>query len=129
MSAGPQGTVLYDAACGLCRRLARRWTPALERYGFTVAPLQSPWVPSRTGLDEHEPVAEIRLIRVDGELISGPDVYRAIMRRIWWAYPGYLLSLAPGLRRLFDWTYRTVARHRGAISASCGLSVSDDAAG
>ena len=36
------------------------------------------------------------------------------MRRIWWAYPLYLLSAAPLLSRVFDWAYRTFAinRHR-----------------
>jgi hypothetical protein len=48
-------------------------------------------------------------------------VYRYVMRRIWWAYPLYLLSMVPGLSRVFDWSYRTFARNRTVISASCDL--------
>jgi predicted DCC family thiol-disulfide oxidoreductase YuxK len=123
----PRGFVLYDASCGICRRLASAWTPTLQRYGFTVAPLQSPWVPSRTGLAQAELLNEVRLLQPDGRLTSGPDVYRYLMRRIWWAYPGYLLSLAPGFRAVFDWAYRAFARHRATFSARCGLEAAPDA--
>jgi hypothetical protein len=98
----------------------------LQRHGFAVAPLQSPWVPSRTGLTDADLLDDVRLLQPDGRLTSGPDVYRYILRRIWWAYPGYLLSLAPGFRQLFDWKYRTFARHRGTFSASCGLESRSD---
>jgi len=43
------------------------------------------------------------------------------MRRIWWAYPLYLLSCAPILRQIFDRSYRTFATHRFRISAALGL--------
>jgi predicted DCC family thiol-disulfide oxidoreductase YuxK len=122
----PQGSILYDASCGICRRWVSSWTPTLRRYGFTVAPLQDPWVASRTGLTDGELLDDVRLLHPDGRLTSGPDVYRYVLRRIWWAYPGYLLSLTPGVRRLFDWAYRTFARHRGAFSASCGLASPSD---
>jgi hypothetical protein len=54
-------------------------------------------------------------------MLSGAEVYRYLMRRIWWAYPFYLLSKLPGLSLLFDWAYRSFARHRMHISATCGL--------
>jgi hypothetical protein len=76
----------------------------------------------RTGLSPAELLRDVRLLRPDGQLTSGPDVYRYIMRRIWWAYPAYLVSRAPVLRRLFDWGYRSVARHRQVISRRCGLA-------
>ncbi len=43
------------------------------------------------------------------------------MRRIWWAYPLYLLSVAPLLRQAFDWGYRTFAENRYRISGACRL--------
>ncbi len=43
------------------------------------------------------------------------------MRRLWWAYPLYLLSSVPGLSRIFDWGYRAFARNRRVISPSCEL--------
>lgn len=115
------GWVLYDGECGICSRWVTAWTPTLERYGLTVAPLQSSWVLEQTGLTRGDLLNDIRLLQPDGQLYSGADVYRYLMRRIWWAYPLYLLSITPGLRSAFDWAYRTFARHRTLISASCGL--------
>jgi hypothetical protein len=43
------------------------------------------------------------------------------MRRLWWANPLYLLSIAPGLRQLFDLGYRALADNRSRIAAVCGL--------
>jgi hypothetical protein len=86
-----------------------------------VAPLQSSWVPEQTGLPLGTLLTDIRLLHPDGTLTSGPDVYRYVMRRLWWGYPIFLLSNVPGLRKLFDWSYRTFARHRKEISTSCGI--------
>src|SRR5688572_16923122 len=97
-----EGWVLYDAACGICSRWVPSWGPTLQRLGLGVAPLQSPWVEDRTGLAAAELLSDLRLLRPDGRLISGAEVYRFIMRRLWWAYPLYLLSEVPGLRSLFD---------------------------
>lgn len=115
------GWVLYDADCGVCSRWVPAWAPWLERSGLTIAPLQSSWVPDRTGLTPGDLLSDIRLLELDGTLYSGADVYRYLMRRIWWGYPLYLLSRTPGFRQLFNWAYRTFARHRMRISASCSL--------
>jgi predicted DCC family thiol-disulfide oxidoreductase YuxK len=115
------GWVLYDADCGVCTRLASFWGPTLARLGLATAPLQSQWVSERTGLALADLLTDVRLLETDGTLISGPNVYRYVMRRLWWAYPLFLLSKAPGLSRVFDWGYRAFARHRTRISATCGL--------
>jgi predicted DCC family thiol-disulfide oxidoreductase YuxK len=116
-----EGWVLFDGACGICSRWVPFWQPTLRRRGFEIAPLQSAWVRERTGLSANELTRDFRLLCPDGRLLSGADVYRYLMRRIWWAYPLYLLSELPGLRRLFDWGYRTFARHRFRVSGACGL--------
>lgn len=115
------GWVLYDAECGVCRRWVPSWAPWLERLGLAVAPLQTGWVAERTGLSRAELLQDIRLLEHGGRLHSGADVYRYLMRRTRWAYPLYLLSLAPGFRLVFDFTYRMFARHRMRIAGSCGL--------
>ncbi|MBA3445164.1 MAG: DUF393 domain-containing protein [Gemmatimonadales bacterium] len=115
------GWVLYDADCAVCTRLARSWTTTFARLGLSVAPLQSPWVSERTGLSGRELLSNIRLLENDGSLFSGPEVYRYVMRRLWWTYPLYLLSRVPGLSRVFDWSYRTFARNRRVVSAGCDL--------
>lgn len=117
----PAGWVLYDGACGVCSRWVTSWGPTLRRRGLAIAPLQSPWVQERTGLPPSDLLSNIRLLQPDGQLLTGPEVYRYLLRRIWWTYPVYLLSKVPGLNYLFDWGYRTFARHRTRISATCGI--------
>jgi predicted DCC family thiol-disulfide oxidoreductase YuxK len=125
MSIGPgaehpaNGWVLYDGACGVCSHWVPRYGALLARLGLAVAPIQSPWVEERTGLKPDVLLTDLRLLHSDGSITSGAEVYRYVMRRIWWAYPLYLLSVVPGLRNAFDWGYRTFARHRMRISASC----------
>ena len=114
------GWVLYDGDCGVCSRWVTSWGPTLQRRGLAIAPLQSAWVQVRTGLLPADLVSDIRLLQPNGQLLAGPEVYRYLMRRIWWTYPLYLLSRLPGLDRLFDQAYRTFARHRMRISAGCG---------
>lgn len=116
-----QGWVLYDGNCGICTRLARFWEPTLQRLGLSIAPLQSPWVQERTGLELDALLSDVRLLHPNGRLISGPDVYRHVMRQMWLTYPLYLLSVTPGLSRMFDWSYRAFARNRTRISNACGL--------
>ena len=117
----PAGWVLYDGDCGVCSRWVSSWGPTLQRRGLAIAPLQSAWVQDRTGLSPADLLSDIRLLQPSGQLLSGAEVYRYMMRRIWWTYPLYLLSKVPGLSQLFEWAYRTFARHRMRISAGCDL--------
>jgi hypothetical protein len=94
----------------------------LRRRGFDIAPLQADWVREKLQLSEVELLRDLRLLLADGGQICGADVYRYAMRRIWWAWPGYLFSITPGLRSLFDWGYRTFAVNRFRVSSACGLA-------
>ena len=49
------------------------------------------------------------------------DVYRYVMKRIWWAYPFYIVAVLPGSRQIFDWCYRTFATNRYRVSNACRL--------
>jgi uncharacterized protein YqjF (DUF2071 family)/predicted DCC family thiol-disulfide oxidoreductase YuxK len=118
----PEGWVLYDGSCGVCARWVPFWMPTLARLGLAVAPLQAPWVVERLGLSPGVALTDIRLLLRDGRQLQGADVYRYAMRRLWWAYPFYLLAVTPGLRGLFDRAYRAFADHRFRISAACGLA-------
>ena len=117
----PVGWVLYDGRCGFCSRWVPFWEATLRARGFRIAPLQSDWVKARLALPKEELEEDLRLLLYDGRQIRGADVYRHVMRRIWWAYPLYLLSIAPVLRSVFDLAYRTFASNRYRISHSCGL--------
>jgi predicted DCC family thiol-disulfide oxidoreductase YuxK len=116
-----RGWVLYDDACGFCRRWVPFWERTLSRRGFAIAPLQSEWVALRIDLPRAELVSDLGLLLADGTLVRGADVYRHVMRRIWWARPLHLLSIAPGLRRVFDRCYRAFADNRHRISRACRL--------
>jgi predicted DCC family thiol-disulfide oxidoreductase YuxK len=117
----PKGWVLYDGSCGLCSRWVPFWLPTLRKRGFEVAPLQTPWVRERLHLTESSLLEDIRLLLADGSQVRGPEVYRYFLKRIWWTYPLYLLSLIPGLRGLFNWSYRTFAKNRFRFSKACGV--------
>ncbi len=123
---GPKGWVLYDDSCGFCRQWVPFWADTLRKRGFAIAPLQSEWVVERVDVPPEELLFDLRLLLADGRLVRGADVYRHVMRRIWWAYPLYLLSVAPLLRRVFDWGYRTFANNRYHFSHVCGLPAPSD---
>jgi predicted DCC family thiol-disulfide oxidoreductase YuxK len=122
-NANPRGWVLYDDSCGFCRRWVPFWSRALRRRGFEIAPLQAAWVRERLRLSSDVLLQDLRLLLSDNTQLSGADVYRYLMRRIWWAYPLFLLSCTPGLRQVFDWGYQTFARNRFGVSRACGFSV------
>lgn len=115
------GWILYDDSCGFCQRWIPFWQSALQRRGFSVAPLQADWVRAKFQLSESELLQDLRLLLADGSQIRGADVYRYATRRIWWAWPVYLFSITPGLRNVFDWGYRTFAANRFRVSSACGL--------
>jgi len=116
-----QGWVLYDDACGFCSRWVGFWAETLRRRGFETAPLQAPWVRERIGSAPERLLDDLRLLREDGTVIDGADVYRFVMRRIWWAYPVYVSSTLPILHTVFDRTYAMFKRNRYRISRSCSL--------
>jgi predicted DCC family thiol-disulfide oxidoreductase YuxK len=117
----PIGWVVYVERCGLCSRWVPFWAPTLAPLGLTVTPQQAPWVASRLALAPESVLTDILLLFNDGRKLAGADVYRYVMRRLWWANPLYLLSIGPGLRQLFDLGYRVFADNRSRITAVCGL--------
>ena len=118
----PQGWVLYDDSCGFCRRWIPFWAATLRRRGYDIVPLQSSWVRRQLRLSDQALLQDLRLLLSDGTQVQGADVYRHVMKRIWWAYPLFLLASAPVLRRLFDLSYRTFAINRFRFSRACRLA-------
>lgn len=113
--------MLYDAECGVCSRWVPFWAPTLARLGLGVASLQEPWVAAQLHAPREALLRDIRLLLADGQPIEGADVYRYVMRRLWWAYLLYVIAVAPGGRQLFDRAYRAFADRRLRISAACRL--------
>ena len=117
----PAGWVLYDDSCGFCRRWVPFWAATLSKRGFAIAPLQSEWVVKRLNSPSDDLLSDLRILLADGREVRGADVYRYAMRRIWWAYPFYLLSIMPLLRAIFDWSYRAFANNRYHLSRVCRM--------
>lgn len=115
------GWVLFDGSCGFCNSWVLTWEKTLRKVGFGIATLQSDWVVEKIKLPADQLTYNIRLLFKDGTHIEGADVYRHVMKRIWWTRPFYLLSITPGLSAVFDWAYREFANHRHRISHTCGL--------
>jgi predicted DCC family thiol-disulfide oxidoreductase YuxK len=76
--------------------------------------------------DEDDLLRDLRVLLDGGGDLRGANAYRYVMRRIWWAYPLYLLSVTPLLRHLFDSTYRAFADNRYHFSRSCPLPARDE---
>ena len=121
MEAKEQGCVLYDEECGVCRAAVPFFGETLRKRGFTFAALQSEWVRKRIEIPQDGELHYIRLLLPDGRQILGADVYRYVMRRVWWSWPIYLLSVVPLLRLVFDWGYRMFANNRYWVARMCGL--------
>jgi len=122
----PKGWVLYDGSCGFCSRWVSFWENTLKKRGFCIAPLQSDWAGKKLHLSDKELASDFRLLLADGEQLAGAAAYRYLMRRIWWVTPLYLLSILPGLRTLFDASYRAFADNRYFISRACHFPAIDE---
>jgi len=94
----------------------------VRRRGFEIATLQADWVRQKLQLNENDLLQDLCLLLASGEQIRGADAYRYAMKRIWWAYPAYLFSIAPLGKTIFDWSYRKFATHRYQISRACKLN-------
>jgi predicted DCC family thiol-disulfide oxidoreductase YuxK len=120
-SAPREGWLLFDDSCGVCRTWINRVQGIVRRRGFEIAPLQADWVARQLDLAPEQRLHDFRLLLPSGQQKVGADAYRYVMRRIWWAYPLYLMSIMPIGRGIFDWSYRTFARNRHKISKTCRL--------
>jgi len=120
-----KGWVLYDGSCGFCSRWVPFWENTLKTRGFHIAPLQAGWVAEKLHLSQDDLVADLRLLLTTGEQMRGAEVYRYLMRRIWWAMPLYLLSILPVFRTLFDAGYRAFADNRYFVSRACHFPAID----
>ena len=115
--------VLYDADCGLCSRMARRFAGILIRRRLELLPLQTPWVREQLALSEPELLAEMRLLLPDGKVFGGADAVMEISRRVWWARPLLFLGNLPPGRTLLRVGYRWIARRRSCVNKTCAVPV------
>ena len=116
------GWVLYDDSCGMCRIWVPRWKSLLHKRHLDIAGLQEGWVAAYGGISDEEKMRDVQLLFRDGRRLSGAAVYRFVMKRTWWLWPLWVLSMIPIGKQLFNYGYRTVADNRHKISQTCHLS-------
>ena len=121
----PAGWVVYDGACGVCSRLARRFRRMLERRGFALVPLQAPWMSSRLrfsyGIPLEKLLDEMRVLTADGRALGGADAVLFLARRVWWTWPLAALGALPPVRALLHRAYRWFAARRHRFSDACAI--------
>ncbi len=113
------GQVLYDASCSLCIRLARRFRGVLRRRRVELRPLQTPGTAGTLGIGAEDLLREMRFVTDKGEVFGGADAIAQLARRIWWAWPLFVVSRLPGLQRAMAFGYRWVAGRRSCASGAC----------
>ncbi len=116
-----RGWVFYDGECSLCLATVARFAPLLRRHQFDLAPLQTPWVQQRLGLNANEPLAEMKLLAADEQIYGGADALLQIAKKIWWAWPLFALAQIPGVTPLFHLLYRWVAANRTCVGNVCQM--------
>jgi alginate O-acetyltransferase complex protein AlgI len=113
--------VLFDGTCALCTASARFFHYTLNRHGFALAPLQTPWVRERLGLREGQPPVEMRLLLANGEAPGGADAILEIARRFWWGWPLFFFAKLPGIKPMLRAGYRAIAANRYCTNGICNL--------
>src|SRR5437870_3690201 len=94
-------TLLYDSECAMCRKWAARFQSTLRQRGVAVRPL-----PTDRAWDE------MKLRTNAGQTWGGADAAMELARRIWWAWPVWVLSRLPGAMPKMRRAYRWVAERR-----------------
>lgn len=116
-----KGWVLFDDDCGICRRLVPFWQKTFTRLNLKTIPLQTPWVKEALQISDSELLVDFRLLLQNGLVIENADVYRYVLKHVWWGKPLYPFTKVPGLAWFFDRAYLSFANNRYKIAKVCGL--------
>lgn len=117
-----RGWLFFDAECGFCTRFARWLAPILLRRGLGTAALQDARVGALLGMSRPESLRELRFVLSNGRQYGGADAVLAIAREIWWVRPVVWLSLIPGMVKLMQTGYRSIAAHRNCAAVECAVA-------
>ena len=111
--------IYYDDECRFCRDMLRRFGRTLARRRFTFVPLQSPGAARVLRVSDEHLLDEMKVRLDDGSVFGGASALAAIARRIWWAWPLWVLSRVPGAMLVLDAAYRRIARNRHCLNGAC----------
>jgi predicted DCC family thiol-disulfide oxidoreductase YuxK len=107
----PRHLLLYDGACGLCRR-ATAWARRHDRAGrLEAVPYQDAPSPPMTPALREASARAVHVITTDGRILRAGRATLFVLREVGWPRTARLLSLPP-----FVWgvelAYHLVARNR-----------------
>lgn len=117
-----QGWVCYDSDCPFCVNLAGRAHLRLIGKGFTLVPLQSPWVSQKIGLTGQPLLTEMKVITPCGQMLGGAAALLHLARFFWWGRPLAVLGRVPLIYRLLARGYSWIAANRYCFGGSCSLA-------
>jgi predicted DCC family thiol-disulfide oxidoreductase YuxK len=111
MSAAAHPILVFDGDCGFCTTVARHFERR-SRATITIVPWQRADL-SLFGLTPHRAAEQVYLVR-DRQLFAGAECFAELMniQGDWFHRTVARIMRAPGLRRVFAWGYRIVARNR-----------------
>jgi predicted DCC family thiol-disulfide oxidoreductase YuxK len=117
-------TIIFDGACGFCRRMVGALALRDTARRFAFVPLSDPTIAARwPGLDQAALSNAMHLMLPDGRVLAGADALPEILRRLpRWRRVAWVLSL-PGALPVARRVYTVVARNRhrlGCKTSSCG---------
>ena len=112
------GWLFYDGQCDMCLAFVHRLEPILKARNMGLAPLQTPWVQKRIGLEPEQLLTEMRVLTPDGRIIGGANALLYLAKQIWWARPVYYAALLPGMGWLLGFVYRRIAAKRRCVTYS-----------
>jgi predicted DCC family thiol-disulfide oxidoreductase YuxK len=117
----PTGWIYFDAECRFCVAHRRRWGRIFERRGFLRVPLQTPGAAERLGVTPERLMAEMWVLPAGAPPLSGMDAWIGLMRHVWWLRPFSEALGLPGLKRLAQTAYRSIARNRYCLAGQCRI--------
>ncbi|MHC1763879.1 MAG: thiol-disulfide oxidoreductase DCC family protein [Verrucomicrobiia bacterium] len=109
--------LIFDGECKFCRFWIERWRRVTgDRIDY--APFQDTSVTNRfPDLPRHDLEAAVHLIEPGGRVFRGAEaVLRSLAVNPAKRWPLWVYRRVPGAAMVAEWAYRTVARHRGALS-------------
>jgi predicted metal-dependent hydrolase/predicted DCC family thiol-disulfide oxidoreductase YuxK len=115
------GWIFYDGDCSFCVNSVRRFERMLKRSGFVPVQFQNSWACVRLDLKPDSELTEMIVLTLDGQKFGGADGIAQIARRIWWAWPLFVISQIPGIYFIFRAIYRRVAANRHCLGGACQI--------
>ena len=107
----PNHVILWDGACGLCRR-AVAWVRRRDRLRrFDTLPYQDAPSPPMTPELRAACARAVHVITADGRLLRGADASLFVLEGLGFRWTARVLRIPP-LVWVTDAAYRLVARHR-----------------